>query len=110
MQYDDLTAEQKTALDAWLQIMRPLSGQIQRTVAGSVPIDDDWNASVSAIVALLDPGALVPNNSGLPASPVTKEDIEASAVTLSDLLAQLNTAAVRQRAIRMAGLVNVAGG
>ena len=58
MQYDDLTAEQKAALDAWLQIMRPLSGQIQRTVAGSVPIDDDWNATVSAIVALLDPGAM----------------------------------------------------
>jgi hypothetical protein len=109
MQYADLTDTEKQQLDAWLEIMRPLSGQIQRAVAGSVPLDDQWTSTVAAIVSSLDLNAMIPNKTGLPAEEVSREDCEASAASLSQLLAVLNTAKVRQRAIRMAGLVNVAG-
>lgn len=109
MQYIDLSESEKAALDSWLVLMRPLSGQIQRAVSGAVPIQDDWDATVSAIVAALDAGAEIPNQTGLPASAVTKEDVQASATNLTQLIALLNTSAVRQRAIRMAGLANVAG-
>lgn len=109
MQYIDLTDSEKAAVDGWLALMRPLSGQIQRAVSGAVPIQDDWDATVSAIIASLDAGAEIPNQTGLPASPVTKEDVEHSATNLTQLIALLNTSEVRQRAIKMAGLVNVAG-
>lgn len=110
MQYIDLSDSDKAVLDGWLALMRPLSGQIQRAVSGAVPIQDNWDAAVSAIIATLDAGAEIPNQTGLPASPVTKEDVEHSAASLSQLLAVLNTIEVRQRAIRLAGLANVAGG
>lgn len=109
MQYADLTETQRQQLDAWLEIMRPLSGQIQRAVAGSVPLDDQWISAVAAIVTSLDAHAMIPNKTGLPAEEVSREDCESSAASLSQLLAVLNTADVRQRAIRMAGLANVAG-
>lgn len=110
MQYDDLIPADKEKLDAWLLVMRPLTGQIQRAVSGAVPLDVQWADSVGGIVASLDVGAMIPNTTGLPAEAVSREDVEAVATTLSQLLSVLNTTEVQGRAIRMAGLANVAGG
>lgn len=104
-QYDDLTSEQQDSLDTWLQVLRPLAGMVARQLQQAQILDVAWEGDISAIVAALDAGALVPNKTGLAgAKPVTKEDLEISSTLIKTLLSAYSDAAIAQRQLRLAGI------
>lgn len=107
--YDSLTPEQKDILGALTTQLRAFVGGFAKTNTRAEVLVDDWNAQVSAIVASLDAGEIIPNVSGLAgAASVTKEEVTSiMATSLANLLATYNTATARELYVKLAGPGNV---
>jgi NADP-dependent 3-hydroxy acid dehydrogenase YdfG len=110
--YVSLTQEQKDQLHALLTQARAFAGTLARDMQDAQVLDDSWDATISAIVTTLDPGEIIPNESGLAgASPITKEEFEQMMNTnIPNLLATYNTAGARQLYAKYAGPGNIIGG
>ncbi len=110
MQYDALTAEQKATLDAFMTLLRPWAGEAARANNHAQLIDDTYEASATGVIASLDAGAVVPNNTGLAgAMPLTKEEVLELVTDIKTLQAGFNTPAKRQLISKAAGAGNIVG-
>ncbi len=109
--YDSLTPEQKDILGALTTQLRAFAGEFAKTNTKAEVLVDDWNAQVSAIVASLDAGEVIPNVSGLAgAASVTKEEVtNLMGTSLVNLLATYNTSGARELYVKLAGPGNVIG-
>ena len=109
--YDSLTQEQKNILGALTTQTRAFAGKLARDNTVAEVLVDDWNAQVSAIVATLDAGEIIPNLSGLNgAAAITKEELTTLLGTsITNLLATYNTTAARELYVKLAGPGNVIG-
>lgn len=109
-QFSELTAEQQARILELLRIVRPYAGELGRLNVSGRAADALWVGNVDAIVALLDAGAEVPNETGLDqASPLTKEEIQNSLMAwVQAIITTYDTAFVRGVLAKAAGAVNLA--
>ena len=79
-EYDSLTAEQKSILQAFTNFVRGWAGEQARANNHAEAANNDYNAQVSAIISSLDGGEVIPLTTGLAgAASLTKEDLIAMA-------------------------------
>jgi len=119
MQYTDLAgvatngggSNAQKDLDTFLRLLRPLSGEGARYLFDAGAVLLDYANYAAAIVASLDAGALVPNETGLAgAQPLAKEDIQALAADLQNLLAAYATPAKQALQAKACGAANLISG
>lgn len=107
MQYADLTADQKAQVQAFMDVYRPILGQVARIFAQVAGMENAWNGSISALVTGLDANAIVDTTTGLAgAAPLTRESIITTMGNFQQALASFNTDSMRQGYINAAGLSN----
>ena len=110
--YASLTQDEKNQLHALLAQVRAFAGTLARDMHKAQVLDDSWDATISTIVATLDVGAVIPNESGLAgAAPLTREEFEQMMnVNIPALLTTYNTPAARQLYAKYAGPGNIIAG
>lgn len=118
MLYNDLTQEQKDALAAYERLLREWTMRQAQNNNRADAVNTQYNANVSAILASLDAGEIIPNSSGLDgAVSLTKEDLITVTSHVQNMLTNMsthtsgfNTAFLRQVWVKFGGAVNMLGG
>ncbi len=106
--YDDLTANQKGILNAFVTGVRSQVGAQARANTHAEDLKDDYVAQVSAILATLGDAEVIPNASGLAgASDLTKAQVVALIGHIQGLLTDYNTTAHRQQWVVACGPENM---
>lgn len=110
-QFGDLTSEEQATLLHYVdRLLRPVMGDLARTLNRISAVVDDYNAQSSAVLALLDTGAEIPDNSGLAGTAVLdKENIVSFSAQTAALLVDYYTASHRQAYVKAAGAENTIG-
>jgi len=110
MAYADLTTEQKTQLNDWLSIVRPMLGELGR-LCNHFEIAKDAHAShISAILGELSGTDIIPNTSGLAgATSITKNQLVEILTDAIAIITANNTSAKRQLYGLFAGAINMLG-
>jgi hypothetical protein len=108
--YDSLSVEQKTLVQNFMAMLRSWAGEQARTNNHGDATNTGYLAEAEDIIALLDAGAIIPNESGLDgAAGLSKEDVLAIVQHFQFILANYNTSALRQIWARAAGALNLIG-
>ena len=115
--YASLTQEEKDLLKSYTNFIRAWAGEQARTNNHASASNDDWNAQISTIVNSLDPGEIIPNESGLDgAASLTKEEVISLTSHTENILTDMsthtsgfNTAALRQLWTKATGSPNMIG-
>jgi len=109
--YASLTTEQKDVLQTWLNLLRSWAGEQARVNNHGAVIDVMYNAQISAILAVLDDNAIIPNTSGLAGSQGLDVDAEAVSIEahIQGILTNYNTSGHRQLWTKAAGAANLIG-
>jgi Uma2 family endonuclease len=75
--YESLTAEQKLVVKECVNPLRSVIGELARLCNHALAIDAKWTGNVETIIASLDEGEIVPDESTYQDSePLTKEQIQ----------------------------------
>lgn len=108
MEFDSLTDAQKTVLLYWQdQLLRPLIGEFAKWLIQAKEIDLYQDGQVSAILASLDPAAVIPNQSGLAGTKaLTAGNLATFDAALENIEGTYNTEALRGLMIAIAGPEN----
>ncbi len=110
MAHADLTPEQKTQLQEWLQVVRPLQGEMARMLQRMQVAKDAHASHVGAILAELASDDVIPNESGLAgATAITKANLTTILVDLNTVLTDYDTDEKRQLWTKFCGAVNMIG-
>lgn len=115
--YESLTTEQKAAIQSFANNLRAFGGELARLGNHAAAIRDSYDAHISALNALIDANAVIPNTSGFAGvDSLTKEELAALYLLVKDFLTDLssytgglNTAVIRQKLAQAAGVANVIG-
>jgi hypothetical protein len=108
--YDELTANQKGVLNAFVTGIRGLVGGQARQNNHGDALKDDYIAQVSAILSSLNTAEIIPNASGLAgAADLTKEQILELIGHVQGILADYNTSEHRQAWVIACGPANMVG-
>lgn len=108
--FNALTSEQRQIIRACMQMTRVRQGQLARIMNDLQELKGVYDASVAPVVALLDPGALINDNSDLAgATVVAKEDLEGVMAEFGSILTDHNTTPKRAVMTKFAGIPNVVG-
>ncbi len=86
MAYTDLSTEQKTQLQEWLQLVRPIQGEFAKVMNHMVAAKVAYTSHISDVLALLADVDEVPNQSGLAGA------IDVTKAELTTILGLLNAA------------------
>lgn len=110
-QFIDLTSEEQATLLHYVdRLLRPVMGDLARTLSRISAVVDDYNAQSSVVLALLDTGAEIPDNSGLAGTAILdKEDTVAFSTQTASLLTDYYTSTHRQAYVKAAGAENTIG-
>ena len=107
MKYAELSDAERASLQAYMDVHRPLLGEVARVFARIVRATDAFDATVADALAKLDDGAVVETASGLAgAQALTKSQIVGTVGDLKQALGAFYTAEKRQNYIRAAGVAN----
>ena len=114
MAYSDLTTDQKKHLQDWLQLVRPIQGEVARAVARALnhmgAAQTAHDSHVGDVLALLASGDVIPNESGLAgAIDVDKSELTAILSLLSGMLTTYDTPANRELWTKFCGADNLIG-
>lgn len=110
MAYVDLTTDQKKQLQDWLQLVRPIQGEVARALNHMQAAQTAHDSHVGAVLALLLPGDVIPNESGLAgAIDVDKSELTSILALLSSTLATLDTTTNRILWTKFCGAGNLIG-
>ena len=110
MAYADLTTEQKSVLDEWLNQLRATMGELARVNNHLEVADDAYNGQTSAILNELQGSDLVPNAGGLAgAQSLTKDEVVTMVSYAQGILTNYNTSGHRQNFGKAAGSANLIG-
>lgn len=108
--YAQLTDEQKSILQDWINFVRATCGEQARANNHIDVANVQYGAQVQAIINSLDAETLLPNTSGLAgAGSVTKEELSSVFANLQGLIASYNTLGLRQAFAKLAGPQNLIG-
>lgn len=111
MAYADLTAEDQSVLQNWLNALRAWAGIQARANNTAAAIDTAYTGQVTAILAKFNTNEVVVNTSGLAGSQAL--NVGAEAVTIQShiegVIANYGTAAHRQLRAKASGLQNLIG-
>lgn len=110
-QFNELTPEEQVILlhnvDA---LMRPSAGELARVLNHFQAFDSDYDGQTAAIVAQLDTGAEIPNQSGLAGTAtLDKEDVVQMATQIQAILTAYNTSTHREFYVKLSGAENTIG-
>lgn len=110
MAYADLTQQQKTELQEWLQFARPIFGELARTLNHLDAAKTAHSSHVAAILAELSAPDEIPNESGLAgAVSLAKSELTAILVQADSLLMGYGTAVNRELWTKFCGAENMIG-
>lgn len=110
MAYADLTAGQKQQLQDWLQLVRPIQGEVAKVLNHMAAAKTAYDSHVSTILAPLIDADAVPNESGLAgAVDVTKAELTTILTLLNAVLTTYNTTANRELWTKFCGAENLIG-
>lgn len=110
MAYADLTAEQKSQLQDWLKIVRPMMGELGCLCNHLEVAKDAHTSHISAILGELVDADEIPDAAGYPgATPVTKAQLAEVLGDGNTILATNNTDTKRQLYGQFAGAKNMLG-
>ncbi|MHC4464469.1 MAG: hypothetical protein ACYS30_24015 [Planctomycetota bacterium] len=109
--FSELTAEQQAILQHYVDVLiRPVMGELARVNNHLAAVNTDYNAQSSAILSLLDTGAVIPNGSGLAGTAtLDKEDVITLTSYAQGVLTNYNTAGHRENFVKAAGAENTIG-
>ena len=106
--YASLAETEKDIIDTHARVVRGFASELAKLAQKGVTIDDNWDSQVSAIIATLDPGEVLPDTGGLAgAADITHEELTSIMGSINTLLATYNTNAARQLYVKLAGPNNV---
>ena len=107
----ELTTEQQKTFSAWMdQMLRPVAGELARTLYHLDITKVAYTATAQATYNLLDAGAVIPNTGGLSgAIPLTKTELGPMLTALNVLLADYYSTADKELYVTLAGGPNVLG-
>lgn len=109
--YASLTQTEKDIIDTFARVVRGFSGELAKLAQRGVVLEDDWDAQVSALIATLDPGEVLPDTGGLAgAADITHEELTSIVTSIGSFLLTYNTPAARQLYVKLAGPQNVING
>lgn len=109
--FNALTNEQKQIIRAHMVMARHRAGQIARLMNDLSELKGVYDATVDPVVALLDAGATIGDNSDLAgAIAVKKENLQTLMAGFSTLLTNHNTTADRSLLTSFTGIPNMLGG
>lgn len=107
MTYDDLTDDQRSQIQAFMDVFRPTMGQLARVLATLAKLEDAW-LSVGPVVNALNDGSPIKTTTGLAGTvELAKENLVGSMDDFQTALNAFNTPMNRARYIAAAGLANV---
>lgn len=110
MNFEDLTPEQQAILSEHVRMARAWAGEQARTNNHGQVLDTNYWSQVSAILALLDNGDVIPDGSGLAgAGTLTKADVVTLTSYIEGIMASYDTAPHRQMYAKAAGPSNLIG-
>lgn len=110
MAYAELTADQKQQLQDWLQLVRPIQGEVAKVLNHMGAAKTAYDSHVGAVLALLVDGDAVPNESGLAgAIDVTKAELTTILALLNSVLTTYDTTANRELWTKFCGAGNLIG-
>ena len=110
MAYADLTAEQKSVLDEWLNNLRASKGELARVNNHLEVSNDIYNGQALAILGELAGADEIPNAGGLAgAESLTKDQTVTLVSYAQGILTNYNTGPHRQNFGRAAGGANLIG-
>ena len=109
--YDQLPAEDQQSLDDFLNsLVRPWAGEQAKANNHGGAADTQYNANVSAILAVMTGTDEIPNKSGLAgAIAITKDEAVSIVSHIQGIRTTYNTAAHRQLWAKAAGAGNLIG-
>ena len=108
--FDSLTNEEKQIIREYTRMVRQTQGQMARLFNNIATINGVWTTTVQALVATLDPGERIKDQSDFAgAVQITKEDLETIEANNTALLTGHNTTARRRLMTQTAGIPNVVG-
>jgi hypothetical protein len=109
--FNALTNEQKQIIREQMRLVRVKAGELARLMNGLAEIKGVYDATTAPVVALLDAGATIGDNSDLAgAVTVAKEDLTDLMADITAILAAYNTTAERTKLTKFAGIPNMLGG
>lgn len=108
--YASLTTEQKALVQSFLNNVRAWAGEQARVNNHGDALNTTYTAQVSAVLALLDDAAIIPNTSGLAGSSDTNEnDLISTVAHIQGILTSYNTSGHRQLWVKLCGAANLIG-
>lgn len=110
MAYADLTQEQRTELQDWLTIVRPMMGELARVNNHFRVAKTAHSSHVGAILAELAGSDEIPNTSGLQgATAITSDELTVILADANAILTAYDTEPKRQLMAKFAGAANLIG-
>lgn len=103
--YNNLTPAQQAIIQAFMTGLRPLAGQLARTLQQLAALDAAWQAGTLALINSLDAGAAVNDATGLAGAQVlVKEEVLAHMTNIETILSIYGTAPFQQAFVKAAGI------
>lgn len=110
MTYDELTNEQKSVLQDWLNVLRALAGEQARTNNHAAAVDVAYGSQIQDILTALDAGEVLPNTSGLAgAQGLPKEEVISVVAHFQGIRTNYDTTGHRQLWTKLCGTANMIG-
>ena len=110
MAYSDLTTDQKKQLQDWLQLVRPIQGEVARALNHMAAAKTAYDSHVGSVMPLLASSDVIPNESGLAgAIDVDRSELTAILSLLSGMLTTYGTPANRELWTKFCGAGNLIG-
>lgn len=109
MAYADLTAEQKSILDGWTNMLRATVGEFCRAGNHIEVLTTDYVGQVLTILNLLDGSDAIPNASGLAGSASLTKDQASAIYGYLQAIVAYNAANYRQVYVLACGPGNMIG-
>ncbi len=110
MAYSDLTTDQQKQIQDWMQLVRPIQGEIARLLHHVGAAKTAYDSHVGDILALLAGTDEIPNESGLAgAVGMDKSELTTILLLMSGMLTTYETPANRELWTRSCGAGNLIG-
>ena len=107
MNYTELSEIERAAIQSYMDVHRPLLGEVARVFARIGRAIDAFDATVAAAFAKLEPDTPIGATTGLAgAQPLTNTQVSGTVNDFRQAVAAFNTDEKRRNYIRAAGIAN----
>lgn len=107
LSWSGLTPDQQGQVLAWIPLFRSGIVQLVKTIQSGTALDNTWKTAISAVLADLTAGTIIPDSTGLAgAVKLTNTDVQNMMTLIETLLASANTSALNAEYLKAVGPAN----